>query len=487
MKYSSGLTDERMKSRFRVHIGCVQIAINKGEKMDLPLIVKNICEMFESNGCYAYIVGGAVRDDILGLEPKDFDMEVYGVTIPTIINMLEGMDLEVDIVGKSFEVIKVKGQDIDISIPRRDSKVAPGHKGFKVEGDPSMTPREAARRRDFTMNSIAWDPMDCCYVDPFNGIDDLNNRLLKHTSAAFSEDPLRVLRGMQFMARFDLDADPSTIELCSKISMDELSRERVYDEWVKMILKGKVISKGLQFLVDTGWISNFPELEALVDLEQEPEWHPEGDAFIHTSLCMDAYAEHHRVGIEWDDLVVGFAVLCHDLGKATTTKKIDGRIKSTMHEVEGKKPTISFLSRMIESDNQKKSSPLIDAVVPLVLNHMAPTMFYDQKSSNGAIRRLAARVGRIDWLLKVSRSDKMGRGSHEYEPWAEVWLAKMADDINALDSKPKRILMGRHLIDRGYEPGFAFKDILDESYERQLDGEFSDEEGAIEWLKTMEK
>jgi len=164
----------------------------------------------------------------------------------------------------------------------------------------------------------------------------------------------------------------------------------------------------------------------------------------------------------------------------------DGRIKSKKHEQAGKDPTISFLSRMIESDDQKKSSPLIDSVVALVTNHMAPTMFKDQGASDAAIRRLAVRVGRIDWLIQVSACDKMGRGSRPHDLSAEEWIQQRAIEVSVLDSKPQAIIMGRHLIDLGHKPGKGFKEILDNAYEQQLEGTFNDTQSGIEWLKQTE-
>jgi len=444
--------------------------------------IANICK--EAGG-RALIVGGWVRDQILGVESKDCDVEVYGIEPNDLMQLIRSHGFKFMEAGLSFGVLKIKGEDIDISIPRRESKAGLGHKGFEILSDPTMTIEEAARRRDFTINSISYDPLEDQVIDPFGGRDDLKQRILRHTSDAFVEDELRVLRGMQFIARFDLNPDPMTIKLCQSLSMNDLSRERVYDEWVKMITKGVVISKGLQFLVDTGWIENFPELEALVGLEQEPGWHPEGDAFIHTCLSMDAFAQIRDTIEVSDQVTVGFAVLCHDFGKPSTTEVIDGKIKSKRHEIEGKDPTRSFLTRMMVSDSQKKSNPLIDQVIALVINHMAPTQFYESKAGNSAIRRLANRAGRIDLLIQVSRCDKMGRGPLKYEPWAEAWLAKMADDIQVLDSKPEPIILGRHLTALGLTPGPCFKEILDSAYEKQMDEGFDNLEDGIKWLKSF--
>ena len=219
----------------------------------------------------------------------------------------------------------------------------------------------------------------------------------------FIEDSLRVLRGMQFIARFNLIRNIETIELCRSMDMGDLPPERIFEEWKKLILKGNNIGKGLNFLKSTHWLRFFTELMALDGCEQEPEWHPEGDVWVHTLHCMDAFASE-RIGDEWEDLVVGFAVLCHDLGKPLTTKiGEDGRIRSPMHEPKGEEPTRSFLSRLTNQVD------LHEQVVPLVRRHLTPRTFYKDQAGDGAIRRLASKVKRIDRLVRVAAADIAGR------------------------------------------------------------------------------
>jgi tRNA nucleotidyltransferase (CCA-adding enzyme) len=179
----------------------------------------------------AYLVGGCVRDSLLGIAHKDFDLEVYGVDYGTLASQLSAYG-RVDLVGRSFGVIKFSGQNggqWDFSLPRRDSKMSAGHKGFQIEVDPDIDPKVAASRRDFTINALAFDPRTGEYLDFFGGRRDLEKRVLRHTSTTFVEDPLRVLRGMQFAARFDLSPAPETVELCRSIvhTFPELAVERV--------------------------------------------------------------------------------------------------------------------------------------------------------------------------------------------------------------------------------------------------------------------
>src|SRR5688572_11477490 len=205
----------------------------------------------------AYLVGGCVRDWLLGIPNKDYDIEVFGLSYEELTRAL-GRWGKIDLVGRSFGVIKLttaSKETFDFSLPRRDSKVAPGHKGFDVEFDASITPEEAAARRDYTINSLMFDPRERKVLDFFEGERDLKGGILRHTSEAFPEDPLRVLRGMQFASRFNLAAAPETIDLARKIKKThpELARERVRDEWFKWAEKSKTSSLGLKFLVQTEW------------------------------------------------------------------------------------------------------------------------------------------------------------------------------------------------------------------------------------------
>ncbi|MDR2844503.1 MAG: polynucleotide adenylyltransferase, partial [Puniceicoccales bacterium] len=259
------------------------------------------------------LVGGCVRDALLGARPKDVDIEVYGLE-PVALERALRRRFAIVSVGQSFGVFKLKEHAVDVSLPRRESKAGAGHRGFTVQGDPHMDIADAAARRDFTVNAIYWDPQTGAVLDPHGGRRDLAERVLRHTSAAFAEDPLRVLRAMQFAARFLLTPAPETVALCSQIEPEGLPPERIFEEWSKLILKGVKPSRGLAFLRDCGWVSYYPELVALVGCEQDPHWHPEGDVWNHTLHCLDAFAEK-RTGDAWEDLVVGLAVLCHDLGK----------------------------------------------------------------------------------------------------------------------------------------------------------------------------
>ena len=296
---------------------------------------------------------------------------------------------------------------------------------------------------------------------------------------AFSEDPLRVLRGMQFIARFNLQPAEETVQLCRNVPIEHLPPERLFEEWKKLILKGKTPSLGLHFLKHVNWLRHFPELESLVGCEQDPEWHPEGDVWVHTLHCMDAFARE-RIGDEWEDLVVGLAILCHDLGKPLTSyKSEDGRIRSPKHEPRGEKPTLSFLARMTNQTD------LAEQVVPLVRRHLAPRVLYKDKASDGAIRRLARQVKRIDRLVRVAQADLEGRPPRQDEFPEGPWLLERAEELKVKDSEPKPIVLGRHLVVLGLEPGPSFGPILEDCFEAQLDGEFDDEKNGLSYLDSL--
>jgi len=371
----------------------------------------------------------------------------------------------------------------DFTVPRQDSKVAPGHKGFEMEFDPAITPKEAAARRDFTINAIMYDPRARQTLDFFGGAADLRNRVLRHTTAAFAEDPLRVLRGMQFAGRFNLTAAPETVELCqrTKSACSELAVERVREEWFKWAQSSTVPSAGLRFLAQTGWIDHFPEIKSMMGVPQEPDWHPEGDVFIHTCHCCDALArlEQWRVEDAQSRIVHMLAVLAHDFGKPATTHQAmkDGvmRIISPGHEEAGADLAAAFLERM-------RAPQAVQArVLPLVRNHL----FHFQSMTDRAVRRLARRLEpeNIQGLCLVMTADSMGRPPRPaVEPEFVRQLLARAHELQVRQKPPEPILMGRHLIELGLEPGKMFGAILHKAYEAQLEGAFFDLPQAWHWL-----
>jgi len=447
---------------------------------DLARILRETAELRK-----AYLVGGCVRDALLGLPQKDFDIEVFGISYEQLANALAQWG-KTDLVGKSFGVVKLTapgGAVYDFTIPRRDSKVAPGHKGFEITFDPEISPKDAAARRDFTINALMFDPRTNQELDFFNGAADLRNKILRHTTDAFTEDPLRVLRGMQFAARFGLTAAPGTIVLCQKIrgSYHELAVERVREEWFKWAAKSTVPSAGLRFLLETGWIEQYPELHQIVGIPQDAEWHPEGDVFVHTCHCCDALVKlpGWKEADEESKIAFALGVLTHDFGKATTTERVERegreRIISPGHEEAGVALAESFLRR-IDTPNA-----IVERIVPLVRNHMA----HLNEVTDRSVRRLARRLvpETIDGLCVLMTADAFGRPPRPPRvPAIVTALQQRAAELKVQNRAPEPILKGRHLLQLGMTPGKSFGQILDAAYEAQLEGKFFDLDQAYAWL-----
>ena len=445
---------------------------------EIPPPCLKIAKLVRREGGVAYLVGGWVRDALLEdvSASPDADVEVFGLEPEKLVRLLSD-NFRCDLYGKSFQIIGLRDHGVDVAIPRRERKVGTGHADFLVEGDPGMSLEEAAARRDFTVNAIYLRLDDGVLLDPYGGIADMKAGVLRHTTERFVEDPLRVLRGMQFAARFGFRVCAETVELSQTLTQEDLSPERLFVEWKKLILKGKDFFAGLDFLRECGWLKFYPELEALVGCGQDPKWHPEGDVWVHTLHCLNAFAEM-RTGDEWEDLVVGFAVLCHDLGKAVTSEVKDGRIVSLGHAKAGVEIARNFLERMTHQKD------LIEEVLPLVQDHMAPYEFF-KKAGHAAVRRLARRVGRIDRLVRVATADKAGRPPVPWEatiPEGE-WLLRKAQELEVESQVPKPIMLGRHLIELGMSPGPEMGNILKQAFEAQLDGDFADVEGGMAWLR----
>jgi tRNA nucleotidyltransferase (CCA-adding enzyme) len=426
-----------------------------------------IARAVRGRGGRAFIGGGWVRDRLLGRASKDVDVEVFGVPADRLRALLEPFG-RVDAVGEQFTVYKVG--DIDVSLPRRESKAGRGHRGFVVTGDPDLSPVEAARRRDFTINAMSFDPLTEEIVDPFDGARDLRARVLRVVDpATFADDSLRVLRALQFAARFELTVDASTKALASAVALDDLPSERVWGEVEKLLLESRRPSIGLALGQELGVVARLlPELEALVGCPQEPEWHPEGDVWVHTLLVIDE--ARRRI----DDLAHGPAAammlgaMCHDLGKPATTAVIDGRIRSPGHEEGGVAPATSVLDRLnvhtIDGYDVRR------AVLGLVAHHLKPSAFRKSATpvSDGAFRRLALKVD-LELLARFAHADCAGR-TGVFDCSAMDWFVERARAIGVEHRPPDPLVLGRHILALGIAPGPRVGEILRAVYERQLDG-----------------
>ena len=433
-------------------------------------------------GGRALVVGGWVRDRLLGHESPDIDVEVFGVPSERLRSILDSLG-RVEAVGESFQVYKIAG--IDVSLPRRDSKAGRGHRGFVVVGDPEMSIEDAARRRDFTINAISWDPLTEEYFDPFGGRADLERRLLRVVDPqTFADDSLRVLRAIQFTARFDLVVDEGTRTICRGIALDDLPAERVWGEFEKLLLARRP-SIGFALALELGIIDRmFPELHALVNCPQEPEWHPEGDVWVHTLQVIDQARTRIDDLARPQQLTVMLGAVCHDLGKPATTAFIDGRIRSMDHEEQGVAPTIALLDRLnvqsIEGYDVRKQ------VIGLVAQHLKPGSWFKVRDEigDGAFRRLAQKVD-LELLARVAKSDCEGRKPGRFDCSAMDWFLERARTLGVEHRPPPPILLGRHLLELGVQPGPRVGEILKGVYEQQLDGRVTTLDQAIAAAKLL--
>jgi len=428
---------------------------------------RDIADAVRQAGGRALVVGGWVRDRLMGHPSKDIDIEVYGLE-PEPLKALLARFGTVNTVGESFTVYKVA--DIDVSIPRTESKTGRGHKGFAVRGDPSLTPAAAARRRDFTINAIAWDPLTGEYIDPFDGRGDLGRQLLRAVDpTTFADDSLRVLRALQFAARFEFALDEPTKALCRTLPLDDLPAERIWGEIEKLLLRARRPSLGFALALELGVIDRlFPEMRALVGCPQEPEWHPEGDVWVHTLLVID----QARARIDSLDyarqVTVMLGAVCHDLGKPPTTAVIDGRIRSLEHEEEGVGPASALLDRL--NVHSMLGFDVRRQVLGIVANHLKPGMFAkaDPPVGDGAYRRLAQKVD-LELLARVATADCEGRGGG-FDCSAMDQFLDRARRLGVEHAPPEPLVKGRHLLALGVKPGPAVGEVLKQVYDRQLDG-----------------
>jgi tRNA nucleotidyltransferase (CCA-adding enzyme) len=448
----------------------------------VPDLVLTLSRSVRDAGGRALLVGGWVRDQLLGHTSKDLDVEVFGVPADRLRTMLEPLG-RVDTVGESFTVYKIG--DIDVSLPRRESKTGRGHKGFTVAGDPTLTLEEAARRRDFTINAISQDPLTGEVLDPFGGLRDLEARRLRIVdSRTFGDDSLRVLRALQFAARFELTADEATKALCRSIPLDDLPFERIWGEVEKLLLRARRPSIGLALALELGVVDRlWPELKALVGCQQEPEWHPEGDVWVHTLMVADE-ARARIDGLERGPAAaMMLGALCHDLGKPAVTAFIDGRIRSPGHEEMGIAPATSFLDRL--NVHSLDGYDVRHAVLGLVAHHQKPGAFHKAPTevSDGAFRRLALKVD-LELLARFAKADCNGRGG-QFDCSAMDWFLERARALGVQHAAPAPLVLGRHLIDLGVAPGPRMGEILRAIYEQQLDGQITTLDEGIAAAKTM--
>lgn len=453
----------------------------------LPPIIKTISDELSKQNYKAILVGGCVRDHFLDLPIKDYDIEVFGVeNIETLERILCKFG-NVNLVGKSFGVLKFvyNEHEYDFSLPRIEEKTGFGHRGFSVVCDSSLDFKSAAIRRDFTINAMGYDIAQNKILDPFGGIEDIKNRVVKAVNkSTFIQDPLRAYRAAQFCARFDFKLDSKTLGLCQEIVLKDefasLPKERIFVEFKKILLKSSKPSVGFELLRQMGAINYFPELYNIIDTPQSPIYHPEGDVWTHTMMVIDEMAKL-KSGDKKFDLKLMFAALCHDFGKATHTQIYEGALKAIGHEDASVELAKKFLYRLTNEHG------FISSVLPLVEHHAKPIIYFRNHAKDTAIRKLSTKV-KISDLVILAKADFLGRAAKDalngrFE--AGEWLLKKAIELGVENAPPKQFLQGKDLIARGLKPSKQFGEILHQIYNKQLNGEIKSKEDAFLYLSKI--
>ena len=420
-----------------------------------------IAEYVERAGGRVYYVGGFVRDRILGIENKDVDIEVHGISPEELYSILEKIG-EPLVYGRSFGVFALRGEDIDIAMPRRERAVGKGHRDFEIDVDPFIGTREAARRRDFTINAMMEDVLTGEIIDHFGGRQDLEDGVLRHIDpVTFVEDPLRVLRGAQFAARFGFEIAPDTVELCRSIDLSTLSKERIEEELRKALLKAEKPSIFFEEMREMDQLEVwFPELAETIDLEQDPVFHPEGDVWTHTMEVIDrAAAFRDRISEPFRFMLLA---LTHDLGKIVTTEEKNGRIHAYEHETKGLPLVESFVRRIINEND------VIDYVLNMVPLHMKPNVSAYSKPALKSTNRMFDQAEAPEDLIWFAAADRpVFAGEDSFSGDTGFLLERLAayDEIMA-----RPYVMGRDLIAAGLEPGEDFSEILEYAHKLRLAG-----------------
>lgn len=424
-------------------------------------IEQKIAELVKEKGGRVFYVGGYVRDKVLGIENSDVDIEVHGVSPELLTDILKEVG-EPLVYGNSFGIYSLKGEAVDIAMPRREHAVGRGHRDFEISVDPFIGTAEAARRRDFTMNALMEDVLTGEIVDHFGGISDLKNGIIRHIDAeSFVEDPLRVLRAAQFASRFGFSVAEETVELCKTVDISTLSRERIEDELKKALLKGRRPSVFFETLRTMDQLGNwFPEMKALIGIEQDPKFHPEGDVWIHTMEVIDrAACFRKQVSNAYAFMLLA---LTHDFGKIDTTEVIDGRIHAYGHETLGL-PKVEVFLRRITAEAE-----VIKYVLNMVPLHMKPNMVAYSKCSVKTTNHMFDDALAPKDLIYFAMSDKPVFSGDDPFTGDSGFLFERLEIYRKTMEQPA--VTGKDLIDSGLEPGPHFSELLAYAHKLHLAG-----------------
>ncbi len=421
---------------------------------------KLAAEVYKKGG-RAYYVGGFVRDRLLGKENKDIDIEVHGISPCALEEILDSMGGSIA-AGKSFGVYKLRSHSIDIALPRKETLTGKGHRDFKIDVDPFIGTEKASIRRDFNVNAIMQDILTGEIIDHFGGEKDLRAGVLRHISdEAFQEDPLRVLRGAQFAARFDFKIAPETKQLCKKIDLRNLSSERVFDELEKALLKSNTPSIFFECLREMNHLSSwFPEVERLIGVPQHTVHHQEGDVWTHTMLVLDEAAKHRNEAEK--PLYFMLSALLHDFGKITCTEFIKGDYHAYSHENEGVSLVKEFLGRLTNEN------ALSSYVLNMIRLHMKPNTLARDNSSVKATNRMFDSAKSPNDLILLALCDGMGKIPPKPCEETEKFLRERLNIFEEYMSRP--YVTGQDLIEAGVKPGKNFTELLQYAHKLRLAG-----------------
>ncbi|MDR0390925.1 MAG: hypothetical protein LBH59_03385 [Planctomycetaceae bacterium] len=469
--------------------------------------VERIVSLLISGGATdCFFVGGFVRDYFLGLQSKDIDIEVYGLTYERIAQILR-RHFRVNFVGQSFGTIKIDNE-IDINIPRLELKSSVGHKGFEISCDPNLDTFSAFSRRDFTINAIGM-RIDGSVYDPFNGINDIKSMLLRAPTNAFCEDPLRVLRGMQFAARFGFSIEQRTVELCKRVfnEFNTISTERIWIEWSKWGLKGVELSRGLFLLQETDWVKHFPEIDELINVTKNQKSNPNNkicenkNTFVNTAKICDMAAKV-ATELNFDDedrLVLVFAALCYnfgksDLGKNDNNANDDLLFQKLSGSASNLKLGLNFSGVVSKSfylarqflDRMKPPLRIVDRVLAVVGERLTEEFVLGKRVvDDNILRHLSVRLepSNIKIWAALCKAIILANGNIDLIKNVDECETR-ATTLGIINNKPKPILQGRDLIAHGATSGREMGTILNNAYKAQLDGDFNNIEEAIIWYNN---
>lgn len=429
-------------------------------------------------GGTAYFVGGCVRDSILGIPNKDIDIEIHNVTPYILKNILKGLgNVQSRTVGNNFGIYNIDGYDLDIALPRKETAIGKGHNDFRIDVDAYLPLKDSARRRDFTINALMENVLTGEIKDYFGGLDDLHNGIIRHIDdKTFTEDPLRVLRACQFAARFNFEIASETINLCKTMDLSTLPKERIAGELTKVLLKAKKPSLFFNSLYECGQTEWFKEVYALKGIEQDNEYHPEGDVYIHTMSVLDQAGELFSTGIDEPDRYLPFmlSALCHDFGKVNTTEMNNkGKLCALNHELTGIPIANEFLNRIY---NNKSFIKYVDNMIEY---HMKAHSCFNNHSKTKTTNLMFDKLLYPKDFIQLVYADSTGHDLNNLDNRQfNMFLNKAMAESEFLTDRyfdyGKKIsephITADDLIELGLKPSPLFTTILDKAWNMHLKG-----------------